>query len=137
MTELCTFRIGAYDCALDVARVREIIRPRRPTPVPRGGEGVAGLIALRGRILTAFDLGPRLGLDARDPGYTPYGIVLDDERARVCLLVDDVGQVREIDPKRLGAPPADLDPRLEGVVEASYRGPRGLILVLSPEGIKP
>lgn len=117
--------------------MREIIRPRQPTPVPRAGAGVVGLVALRGQILTAFDLGPRLGLDPRDPENTPYGIVLGEDRDQFCLLVDDVGEVGELDPERLVPPPATLDPRLKAIVRAAYRGSERLFLVLSPEGIKP
>ncbi|MHC4407796.1 MAG: chemotaxis protein CheW [Planctomycetota bacterium] len=134
MRRLCTFQLGRLSCALDVGCVREVIRPRMPTPVPQAPEGVMGLVSLRGQILTAFDAGPRLGLAPRKSADAPYGIVLD---GGFCLLVDEVGDVGEAHADRFEPPPDDLAPELEGLVESAYRGRRTRFLVLSPLGIKP
>ncbi|MHC4940350.1 MAG: chemotaxis protein CheW [Planctomycetota bacterium] len=133
MRQLCTFQIGKLACAVDVADVREVIRPRMPTPVPQAPEGVVGLVSLRGQILTAFDPGPRLGLEPRTR-EAPYGIVID---GGYCVLVDEVGDVGEAQPDRFEPPPGDLPAELAGVVEASYREHRVRFLVLSSAGIKP
>ena len=134
---LCTFQIGPYSCAIDVRHVREIMRPRRATPVPLAPEGVVGLLSVRGGILTAYDLGPRLGLAPRPDGEAPFGILIDSETAPLCLLVDAVGEVGHPSPARLEPPPSHLDERVRPFVEAAYRGPRSLFLVLTAAAIRP
>jgi purine-binding chemotaxis protein CheW len=131
--QLCTFQLGPYRCALDVAFVREVIRPRMPTPVPRAPTGVVGLVSLRGQILTAFDLGPSLGLDPRTDA--PYGVVLEVENETVCLLTDEVGEVGIAAAGCVEPAPANLSAELRMVVEGAYRGPRNLFLVLSPRAV--
>ena len=133
MSKLCTFSIGNHACALDVNVVREVIRPRAPTPVPHAPEGVVGLVALRGQVLTAVDLGPRLGDDTRTDA--PYGIVVAYGDTVFCLLADQVGQVGEAKDERVEPPPASLDPALCDLVAAAYRAPRTLYLVLRPDAI--
>lgn len=134
---LCTFQIGPYACALDVSLVREVMRPQRMTPVPLAPEGVVGLISVRGRVITAYDLGPRLGLADRGDARGPYGILIDSETAPLCLMVDAVGEVGHPSAERLQAPPASLDERVRPYVEAAYQGPRNLFLVLAAEAIVP
>jgi len=132
-TQLCTFQLGPYACALDIRYVREVIRPRLPTPVPRAPLGVVGLVSLRGQILTAFDLGPSLGLEPRVEA--PYAIVVELGDDMVCLLTDEVGEVGDADPSCLEPPPANLKPELRNVVERAYRTPDNLFLVLNPRAV--
>jgi len=136
-TGLCTFRIGSYACALDVGLVREVMRSWRTTPVPLAPDGVMGLLSVRGRIFTAYDLGPRLGLAPRANAEAAFGILIDSESAPVCLLVDAVGDVNHPSPARLEAPPPDLDERVRPYVKAAFRGARNLYLVLTPEAVRP
>jgi len=134
---LCTFSIGPYACALDVRHVQEVLRPQHCTPVPRAPAGVVGLLALRGRIVTAYDLGPRLGLAPRPTADAPYGILLTGDSSHVCLLVDEVGEVGAAAPSRMEPVPAGIDERIRAIVEAAYRGPQSLFLVLSEAAVKP
>lgn len=134
MKGLCTFQVGPHTCALDVAAVRKVIQPETPTPVPRAPTGVRGVFAHRGQILTAYDLLPRFGLPPRRSPEAPFGLVLDDD---LCLLVDEVGEVAEVDPSRFETPPHALTAGFESMVETAYRGRRNLFLVLSIDGIRP
>ena len=134
---LCTFRIGPYACALDVGLVQEVLRPQRCTPVPCAPEGVVGLLALRGRIVTAYDLGPRLGLEPRATSEANFGILVASESSALCLLVDELGEVGVAAPARLEPVPAGINERIRPIVEAAYRGPQSLFLVLSEEAVKP
>jgi len=134
---LCTFQIGPYACALDVSLVREVMRPRLVTPVPKAPEGVVGLLSVRGRIITAYDLGPRLGLTARGDEPARFGILIDSDTAPLCLMVDAIGEVGHPDADRMEPPPASLDARVRPYIEAAYRGPRSLFLVLAAEALAP
>jgi len=134
VSRLCTFQLGPHACALDVSCVREVIRPGAPTPVPRAPEGVAGVLSVRGRLLTAWDLLPRLGLPPRRRPEAPCGLVVDDA---LCILADEVGQVGEPRPSRFETPPAAMIAGFADLIETAYRGKRTLYLVLRADAIRP
>jgi purine-binding chemotaxis protein CheW len=75
---------------IPLERVREIVTPRPFTRLPGAAGSVAGLIAVRTRIVTAYDLGLLLGVESA-AGCADHRILLVDEPDRVTgLVVDEV-----------------------------------------------
>ncbi|HSJ16362.1 MAG TPA: chemotaxis protein CheW [Longimicrobiales bacterium] len=75
---------------LALERVQEILRPRPFTRLPGSAPHTAGLIGVRGRIITAYDLGVLLGL-APAAAQADHRILLVENGSRVIgLVVDDV-----------------------------------------------
>lgn len=62
MAQVSSCVVGRYLFGVDVALVQEIMRVRSITPVPLAVPEIAGLINLRGEVLTAVDLRIGLGL---------------------------------------------------------------------------
>ncbi len=92
--QLLALRLDASAYALPVERVREIVRLRPITPVPRVPTDVRGVISLRGEIVQVIDLRSRLGLPAADPGRTSRIVVVHADAVRAAgLLVDAVAEV--------------------------------------------
>jgi purine-binding chemotaxis protein CheW len=56
--------------------VQEIVRLQMITPVPAVPPEIAGLINLRGEVLTAVDLRARLGLPPPGSGRDPVNVVV-------------------------------------------------------------
>ncbi|HKB78501.1 MAG TPA: chemotaxis protein CheW, partial [Thermoanaerobaculia bacterium] len=50
--ELLTFLLGRERYAVDIAPIAQIIASRAPTRVPNAGEGIIGILSLRGSIVT-------------------------------------------------------------------------------------
>jgi purine-binding chemotaxis protein CheW len=97
--------------AVPLERVRGIATPQPFTRLPGCGPEVAGLIGLRGRVLTVFDFG--VVLAARPAALLPDHRVLlveDGDRLIGCV-VDDVNAVAEV----VIHPPAREEERLAGV----------------------
>lgn len=95
--QLLSFEIAGVPYAVPVERVREIVRMRPVTPVPRTPEEVRGVISLRGEMIELIDLGRRLGLGSIESSRKTRIIVIktgDDEV--VGLLVDAVREVLRI-----------------------------------------
>jgi purine-binding chemotaxis protein CheW len=91
---LLVFELDGAPYALPIERVREIVRRRPITPVPRLPAEVLGVISLRGRVIEVIDLRRRLGLGARDPAPRSRIVVAHDGEGRVVgLLVDSVEAV--------------------------------------------
>jgi purine-binding chemotaxis protein CheW len=97
LRELLVFLLDGSAYAIPVERVREIVRLRRMTPVPRVPREVRGVIALRGEVVQVVDLRMRLSLAVSDPTRSTRIIVLhgDDDRVSA-VLVDAVREVMRV-----------------------------------------
>ncbi|MCZ6781753.1 MAG: chemotaxis protein CheW [Proteobacteria bacterium] len=97
LRELLSFQLNDSSYAVPVERVREIVRIRTITPVPRVPKAVLGVIALRGEIVQVVDLRMRLGLAQPEPTRSSRIIVLHGEDGRVAgVLVDAVREVLRV-----------------------------------------
>ena len=67
-TEFVTFTIAGQMFGLPIARVQDVFKPARITSVPLAGAEIAGVLNLRGRIVTAIDMRSRLEVNAREDG---------------------------------------------------------------------
>jgi len=95
--QLLCFELAGAPYAIPVERVREIVRMRPVTPVPRSNDDVRGVISLRGEMIELIDLGHRLGLGSIEQSRRTRIIVtkaFDDEV--VGLLVDAVREVLRV-----------------------------------------
>ena len=102
--------IGGQLFGLPISRVQDVFVPDRLTRVPLAPPEIAGILNLRGRIVTAIDMRPRLDLGVRATGSTPLmaiGIELKGESYG--LLVDAVGEVMKLPNSACEANPANLD----------------------------
>jgi len=112
--QLCTFRIGGEDYALDIMRVREIIQPLPVTPVPRAPAFVEGVVRLRGEVVPVVDVRKRFGLPATPPTRKSKYLIVTVAGRRLGLVVDEVCEV-------LRLARADIRPAPDLV---GQRGPR-------------
>lgn len=69
-TDYVTAMIGGQLFGLPIGRVQDVFMPERLTRVPLASHDIAGVLNLRGRIVTAIDMRARLGL-ARDEKAGP------------------------------------------------------------------
>ncbi len=95
--QLLCFELAGAPYAVPVERVREIVRMRPVTPVPRTPEDVRGVISLRGEMIELIDVRRRLGLGSIESSRRTRIIVTktsDDEV--VGLLVDAVREVLRV-----------------------------------------
>ncbi len=96
-SELLAFRLADESYAIPVEQVREIVRMRPLTPVPRVPKEVIGVVSLRGEIVEVVDLRIRLGLASHRPVRRTRIIVLHGDAGKVTgLLVDEVTKVLRV-----------------------------------------
>ncbi len=92
--EFLVLRLAGTSYAVPVERVREIVRLRPITPVPRVPPSLVGVISLRGEVVEVVDLRRRLGLESPAPCRAARIVVVNGEDGRTSgLLVDGVSSV--------------------------------------------
>ena len=100
--ELLVFLLDASAYAIPVERVREIVRPRSMTPVPRVPAAIRGVIVLRGEVLQIVDLRMRLSLPAGESTRSTRILVLHgDDEGVAGVLVDAVQEVARVSKEQI------------------------------------
>ena len=131
MTQLSTFHVGKYLFGVDVSLVQEVVRLQLITPVPLASPEIAGLINLRGEVLTAIDLRSRLGMPPTDSGREPVNVVIRVDDEPVSLLVDEIGGVLEVSQVPFEQTPSTVDERVRDLLLGAYTLPDRLLLALN------
>lgn len=103
------------DCVSTVFHVDAI------TPVPLAPPEVAGLVNLRGRIVTALHLGRCLWLDQAMSGADGLAVGVEHGGEKYALLIDDTDDVVAADETDRINCPAHMDPRLAELMAGCYR----------------
>ena len=91
--QLATFRLDGDLYGVEVEHVQEVLRSQKLTRVPLAPPAVAGLINLRGQVVTAIELRERLGRSPRSQGTDAVVIVVRLHGEAVSLLVDSIADV--------------------------------------------
>ena len=106
--QLCTFLVKDQFFGVPVLQVQEVIRYQEMTRVPLMPEVIRGLINLRGQIVTAVDLRRRLEFEPRPAGQLAMNVVVRSQDGAVSLLVDEIGDVVEVEEDSFEPPPETL-----------------------------
>jgi purine-binding chemotaxis protein CheW len=128
--QFSTFVVDCLLFGVEVEKVQEVIRYQEMTRVPLAPPVVKGLINLRGQIVTAVDLRRRLGLRERASTDLPMNVVIRHEDGAVSLLVDEIGDVLEVEEENFELPPGTLDSKARDLIRGIYKLSDGLMHVL-------
>jgi len=129
--QFCTFFLDGHMFGVQVEQVREVILYQDMTRVPLLPRVVRGLINLRGQIITAIDLRIRLGMSDLPKGVLPMNVVVRTEDGAISLLVDEIGDVIEVQDGTFEPPPETLQGPTREVVRGIHKLPDRLMLVLN------
>lgn len=130
MKEYVTATIGGQLFGLPIRRVQDVFMPERLTRVPLAPPDIAGVLNLRGRIVTLIDMRCRLGLGRRDDAAPAMAIGVESRGESYGLLIDNVGEVLKVDGATCEANPINLDPRLAQVSAGIHRLEGQLLVVV-------
>ena len=135
LTEYVTVTIGDYLFGLPIFRVQDVFVPDRLTKVPLAPPEVAGILNLRGRVVTAIDMRSRLARAESEPGAPVMAIGIELKGESYGLLVDAVGEVVQLATSACEAKPSNLDDRLARVAVGIYRLEGQLMIVLDVDRV--
>lgn len=128
-----TFYVGDLFFGIEVVKVQEVLRYQEMTRVPLAPDGVRGLINLRGQIVTALDMRHRLGLSPRPADATPMNLVMQSDEGAVSLLVDEIGDVLEVDSECYERVPETIPATQREMIAGVCKLDGKLLLVLNTE----
>jgi purine-binding chemotaxis protein CheW len=128
-----TFYVGDLFFGVEVVKVQEVLRYQEMTRVPLAPDVVQGLINLRGQIVTALDMRHRLALAARPAESTPMNLVLRSDEGAVSLLVDEIGDVLEVEADSYERVPETLPVEQKQLIAGVCKLDGRLLLVLDTE----
>ena len=131
--QYCTFYLDNLLFGVELKGVQEVIRSLQMTQVPLAPKVVSGLINLRGQIVTAVDLRYRLELDARPTESLPMNVVVRSEDGAVSFLVDQIGDVVEVDESTFEPAPEMLRASVGSMILGVHKLPGRLLHVLDTE----
>ena len=128
--QLATFTLDDRLYGVGVERVQEVLRSQARTRIPLAPPAIAGLVNLRGQVLTAIELREQLGLPPRPQGEEPMVVVIRVGTEPVSLLVDSIGAVVDVDPDSFENPPDTLVGPGRELILGAYKLPHRLLLAL-------
>jgi purine-binding chemotaxis protein CheW len=115
---------------LPIQTVQTIFRISSLAPVPMGPPDVAGLVNLRGKIVTAVSLRRRLKMENDLVETNALAIGIEHKGEYFCLVVDRVGEVLALDESKKIPIPPHFDPERLRLTTEFYRIGSMLIPVL-------
>jgi len=133
--EFLCFRVSDEIYGINIMDLKEIIKPREVTEVPRAPLFISGILSLRGTIIPIIDMRSRLGLASKEPTGKERIIVIRNNNSLSGLLVDEVIQVVQVELDDIEAPPAVLDGIDRDFISGIGRSGGRLIIILNLENI--
>ncbi len=131
--EYVTFKIGGQIFGASVSEIHDVFRPANMTPVPLSSSEIAGVLNLRGRIVTAINARSRLGLpplsreQAREKELA-IGVERDGESFG--LIIDEIGEVVRLEEEDMQENPVNLDRVWASVSKGVYRLKNNLLVIM-------
>ena len=133
--QFSTFVVDRLLFGVEVEKVQEVIRYQEMTRVPLAPPVVNGLINLRGQIVTAIDLRRRLGLRERAGTELPMNVVIRDCDGAVSFLVDEIGDVLEVDENTFELAPGTVAGEAKELIRGVHKLRECLLIVLDTDKI--
>ena len=132
--QLVTMMVDNQLFGIPILKVQDIVEPEQITPVPCAPGAIAGVLNLRGRIVTVIDLRELLGAGESEQ-VRQMSVTVEHKGDLYTLLVDSIGDVRSLPKKDFDSPPATLDENMRRLCSGIFRLEDNLLVVLDVDRI--
>ena len=133
--KISTFKVDGELFGVDALLVQEVSRHLELTSVPLAPYAVAGIMNLRGEVVTALDLRRLLGREERPEGVRAMNVVLRGESGSVSLLVDEIQSVEDVEDSSFEPIPDTVTGAAREFLSGAYKMPDGLLLTLDVQRV--
>lgn len=131
-TMLATMYIGEQVFGLPILTVRDILIPEKIFTIPMAPQAIAGVINLRGRIVTVIDMHQRFAINPvhQRTSNKIFCVTVQSGNELYGLIFDRVGDVIEVTPDQFEPVPSTLNRQWRECCQGVYRLNGQLLLVL-------
>jgi purine-binding chemotaxis protein CheW len=133
--QLVTMVVDDQLFGIPILRVQDIVEPTQITPVPCAPSAIAGVLNLRGRIVTVIDLRECLGAPPASNEDRLMSVTVEHDGDLFTLLVDSIGDVRSLPRASFDKPPVTLDQRMRRLCSGVFRLEGQLLALLDVEKV--
>lgn len=103
--QLAVFSVAAEKYAIDIMKIKEIVKPMKTTSLPDVPDFIKGVINLRGMVLPVISMRERFGLPHVEDESNAKIIIIELKKLIVGILVDAVDEIFTITLKDIKPPP--------------------------------
>lgn len=128
--EFVTMRLGQQLFGISVLAVQDVMRHQHIAPIPLAQDVIAGSLNVRGRIVTAYNMRRRLGMDAYPDPKNIMMVVVDYQHELFALMVDAVGDVLSLQMNRFEKVPANMDGSWRALAAGVFKLEKELLVIL-------
>lgn len=133
--EYITVIIADQLFGLPILKVQDVFTPEAVARVPLAADDIAGVLNLRGRIVTAINMRERLGLPPLEKGKQGMAVGIESNGESYGLIVDKVCEVHRLTQETFEANPANLDSRWAVISAGVHRLEGSLMVVIDVDKI--
>lgn len=134
--EFVTMHVGGQLLGISVLAVQDVLRAMPRAEVPLSPPVIAGLLNIRGRIVTAIDMYHRLGIsDQKTEESVHMNVVVEYHNELYSLVVDSVGDVHKLPMAEFEKCPANLAPQWREVAAGVFKLEGELLVILDVENV--
>jgi purine-binding chemotaxis protein CheW len=126
-----SFWIDGQLLGVPVSSVQEVLNPQQIARTPQARPEIAGLLNLRGQIVTAVNLRKRMNLPDRDEDQPDLNVVVRHKGESFSLLVDEVGDVINVSSETMEPVPHTLDAHWKSMTDGVFRLEDRLFIILN------
>ncbi len=135
LRQFISFSVGDEEYGLELLRVKEVIRVREITWLPKAPSFVKGIINLRGDVIPIIDLRDKFGLEAKEATAMTRVIVVEVEGKLMGMVVDSASQVVRIPADQIDPPPPVLGGFTQEFITGVGKIDDKLIILLNSDAI--
>ena len=128
--QLVTMIVDNQLFGVPILQVQDIVEASKITPVPLAPSAIAGVLNLRGRIVTVIDLRKILGNNEEVPWESQMGVTVEHRGDLYTLLVDAIGDVRTLSKRDFDTAPSTMDEKVRQLCSGIFRLRGNLLVVL-------
>jgi purine-binding chemotaxis protein CheW len=133
--QLISFTVGAEEYGIELLRVKEVIRMRQITWLPKAPACVKGIINLRGDVIPIVDLRDRFGLKSIEHTAMTRVIVVEVDGRHVGMTVDSASQVVRVPADQFDPPPPMMGEAARDFITGVGKIDGKLIIMIDAERI--
>lgn len=133
--QLVVFRLSEEWYGIEITKLREAMKIDKITYLPSSPRYIAGIVNLRGNILSVTDLKRIFGLPQQELNDKTRIVAIESGTLETGLLVDEVAEAIEVPISKIEPPLATLAPEVAEYIEGHCKVDEKLIALLNADKI--